>query len=268
MTLDGDLLRLEHSDGREAEIVITTGPADQAPWVGVPDVFLECSGERTARERSEPFLVRNTKVVIISATSYDADATLLAGFNDSDFNPEKDKIVSFGSCTVNGFVPLAAFLNDTFGIKASAVNVVHNIQRHRLAGFNTLQRKFCTLEKMGSVFLPFLTEDNFIVTYTVVPYDGASMLDFTFRFNSPVSRDDLLKALKSATSVEGKLSGLYGLIPKDTGPAAHILSPYSAVIVEEGVHVKGDTAYLFSYFYNEGTARYHGLVNRIVTRLT
>lgn len=262
-TLDGDILCLLTPEGRAEHITVTHGPAETMPWLGEPDILLECSGARQEAERCRPFLTGNTKIVVISATSYDAEGTFLYGHNHEALRLGKHRIISYGSCTVNGYIPLAAYLDKGFGIEESVVNVVHNVQLYRLPAFHTLQRKFCTLEKIGPKFLPFLRKNNFIVNYTVVPYEGVSTMDFAFRFRKPVSREKLMETLKKAFGARGALEGLYGMIENDTGPEAHVRTRFSAVIVEDAIQIRGKTAHLFSYFYNEGTARYHELVSYI-----
>ena len=66
-----------------------------------------------------------TKLVIISATSWDVDKTIIYGFNHKDFS-NNYKIISYGSCTVNAYVPIANFINEQYSIIDSDVNVVHN----------------------------------------------------------------------------------------------------------------------------------------------
>ena len=83
---------------------------------------------------------------------------------------------------MNAFVPLGSFMNKLYGILDADVNVVHNIQKYRLKDNNTLNRKFCTLEKSGPQLLKFLNKKNFTVNYTVVPYTGVSIIDFRFHF--------------------------------------------------------------------------------------
>src|SRR3989338_5961527 len=79
VSLDGDILRVSRPEGRSAHIPITTVRADQEPWLGLPRLFFECRGALEEAERCKPFLTGNTKVVITSPTSFDADATILAG---------------------------------------------------------------------------------------------------------------------------------------------------------------------------------------------
>ena len=80
------------------------------------------------------------------------------------------------------YVPLANYLNKMFKVLDSDVNVIHNIQTYKLKNYNTLTRKFCTLEKSGLNLLDFLDNKNFKVNYTIIPYDGVSIMDFRFNF--------------------------------------------------------------------------------------
>jgi glyceraldehyde 3-phosphate dehydrogenase len=267
----GNTLLIQDPSGRTVHIVLSNSPAEQVSWLGTPDLLLECSGKRSASaELCQPFLVGKTKTVIVSATCYDADATLVVGFNHESYDPKAHRVVSYGSCTVNPGVTLTNFMHQFFGVDECVVGVVHNVQKHRLDAreFHTLQRKFCTLEVMAPKMLPFLTKDNFTVNYTVVPWEGASIIDFAFRLKTPGTKSEVLGALKRAMAEGGALDGLLGMVPDDMGPEAHIGSPYSAVIVESQVKMVGPTLHLFCYFYNEGSAiRLHELAKYISTRL-
>ncbi len=265
--LAGNILAIQEPTGRTEHIVLTTGPAEQAAWLGRPDLFFECSGKRSlSADLCRSFLTGRTKVVIVSATCYDADATLIMGFNHESYKPGVHKVISYGSCTVNPGVTLAHFLNEAFGVEECSVHVIHNVQKHRLDSgeFHTLQRKFCTLERMAPELLSFLTPGNFIVKYTVVPWEGASIMDFAFRFKNSTTRAKSIDALKRSIGEGGALEGLFGMVPKDTGPEVHVGSPYSAVIVESEVKLVGNTLHVFCYFYNEGSGiRMHELASHI-----
>jgi glyceraldehyde 3-phosphate dehydrogenase len=270
--LSGHTLLLQEPDGRKHHIILTNGPIEQASWLGEPDLFFECSGSRSASsELCRPFLIGKTQVVIVSATCYDADTTLIVGFNHENYEPGAHKVISYGSCTVNPGVPLSEFFNAAFGVKGCTVNVIHNVQKHRLdlGESHTLQRKFCTLERVAPLFLPFLTKTNFTVNYTVIPWEGASIIDFSYYLDRPPTRDDLISALHAAIGKGGPLQGLIGIIASDSGPEVHIGSPFSAVIVESEVKMLGDTAHLFCYFYNEGSSvRMHELASYVACRLS
>lgn len=266
--IEADTLRIRERDGTDHVIPYTNVPYADIPWVGQTDAVLECSGKVTDAALCQRYLRGGTKLVLISATSWNADQTLVYGFNHEDFDGARHRIISYGSCTVNGYVPLASYLHGRFGIVDSDVNVVHNIVMHRLPEHRTLQRKFCTLERSGPNLLPFLElERNFAVTYTVVPWGGVSMIDFRFRLEKPIDRPGIIADLQQAFAKGGRLHGLYAMDEADLGPQVHNRTPYSAVLIKEGIKVRGDNVYLQAYFDTENSVnRYHDLADYLLPR--
>jgi glyceraldehyde 3-phosphate dehydrogenase len=266
--LSADSLLITAADGATRAIQYTNAPLAAIPWRGEPGVVFECSGKATEAARCRTYLTGRTQLVLISATSWDADLTLIYGFNHEAFAPERHRIVSYGSCTVNAYVPLAHWLHERYGIVDSDVNVVHNIVLHRLSQHNTLQRKVCTLERSAPLLLPFLDESrNFVVTYSVVPWAGVSMIDFRFRLARPAPREEIEAALAEAFA-SGGLKDLYRLVPHDEGPEAHQCTWASAVLVADGIKVRGDNVYLPGYFDTENSVnRFLDLANAVIPRL-
>lgn len=257
----GSILRFLEADGTVHEIEYSNSPKDKIPWVGQPEYFLECSGKNTVKKDCLGFLAGKTKMVAISATSWDCDKTVVYGFNHNDYSPEKDKVISYGSCTVNAYVPLGKYMHDKYGILDSDVNVIHNIQEYRMADNYTLNRKFCTLEKSGPALLNFLDEHNFVVNYTVVPYTGVSIIDFRFHFDKCPLKDEFVADLEHSIH-EGELKGLYGLDEVDIGPEVHNCTTFSSVFIKEGIKVINNSVYLPAYFDNENSVnRYYDLIN-------
>lgn len=261
VSLSGGSLIFKGQDGTKKVIEYANNQKDQIPWVGKPDILLECSGKNTAAKDCEKYLVGNTKLVAISATSWDAKS-LIYGFNHSDYNKEM-KVISYGSCTVNAYVPLANYINMKYGIEESDANFVHNVPNYKLRDFNTLQRKFCTLEKSGPNLLGFISQNNFTVNYTVVPYDGVSMLDFRFKLKKNISRRELIEDLQSAF-LKGGLALLYGFQESDKGPEIHKFTPHSAVFIKDNTRIINGNLYLHGYFDNENSVnRYFDIINYI-----
>ena len=150
-----------------------------------------------------------------------------------------------------------------YGIVDADVNVVHNIQKYRLKSNDTLNRKFCTLEKSGPQLLKCLSKKNFSVNYTVVPYTGVSMIDFRFRLKKCPTLNQLIMTLENAI-YEGQLKGLYNMHDADRGPEVHNCTPFSAVFIKENLKIVKDQVYIFSYFDNENSVnRYYDLANYI-----
>ena len=112
----GSIIRFISADGKSHEVEYTNFSKDDIPWVGKPDYFLECSGKNTVKEDCQGFLTGNTKTVAISATSWDCDKVLVYGFNHKDYQAKDDKVISYGSCTVNAYLPIAQYMHNKYGI--------------------------------------------------------------------------------------------------------------------------------------------------------
>ena len=259
--IDGKIRILE-PNGTVHEIVYTNKKKKEIPWLGKPDILFECSGKNTVRKDCLDFLTGETKLVIISATSWDADKTLVYGFNHDSF-ARKYKVISYGSCTVNAFTPLAAFIDKKYGLENADVNVIHNIQKYRVDENYTLNRKFCTLEKSAVELLECINENNFVVNYTVIPYTGVSTIDYRFSLNNCPSIDQFLFDIEASIK-DGDLHGLYDIHEVDIGPEVHNCSTFSSVFIKEGIKVIDDQVYIFSYFDNENSVnRFYDLANYI-----
>lgn len=255
-------------DRFEHIIRYTNCEAEALPWIGKPDLLFECSGKRTQATDCAHYMTGSTQRVIISATSWDADKTLVYGFNQHEFDAEKHRIISYGSCTVNAYVPLAQFVHQQFGVLESDVWIAHNVPAYRLSSHQTLQRRPCTLQLSAPNLLPFIAaKRNFFVTYTILPYSGVSMIDFRFRLRDSVDRLLFVDRIRQAT-INGPLAHLYTIEEGDRGPHVHQGSPFSAILIESGIELLGDNSYLQGYFDTENSAtRYFDLVNYLGRRL-
>ena len=231
--------------------------------MGATDLFLEASGLHVAAEDCRGFLCGETLQVLISATAETADQTLIYGFNHDDWTP-RCRIVSYGSCTVNAYVPLAAWIHDRYGVLDSDVNVIHNSPEHPMC--KTPERSTCTLERSGPSLLEFLMTENFAVNYTIVPYSGVSIIDFRFRTRRPVSRDVFVSDLHAAFEAS-PLESLYAIEETDTGPEPHVCTPYSAVFIADRIRARGDNLYLQAYLDTENSAnRFFDLADYVSRR--
>jgi glyceraldehyde 3-phosphate dehydrogenase len=261
----GDLLIILQPNGTRHQILYTNKEQKLIPWIGKPDIFLECTGKYTESKYSTTYLKKNTKLVLISATSWDPDATLVFGYNHEEYNSNL-KVISYGSCTVNAFIPFANWVNSKYKIEDSDVNVIHNIQEYRVRENNTLNRKFCTLEKSAKLMMDSINDDNFTVIYTVIPYTGVSSIDFRFKLNEKVNREEVLRDLEDAIN-HGSLKGLYGLDEKDIGPEVHNCTTFSTVFIKEGIKCLNGNLYVQGYFDNENSVnRFFDLTNFISSK--
>lgn len=253
----GNQLLLTRADGVRHSIDFFTGPAPEAPWLGKPTMWLECSGRYTQAAAAAGFCCGATRQVLVSATSPDADQTIVMGLNEADYSA-KSRVISYGSCTVNAFVPLADYLHRCFMVREAEVHVIHNVPCHRLVEYPQPVRTSCTLEAMAPNLLPWLPPERFFVCYTMIPYTGPSLVDFRFELGSMPNLEDVRQALYCPDS---SLAPRYRFPVEDCGVGAVAGQPYNAVIPRDGINLVDDCLRLRGYFDNENSAvRYMELV--------
>jgi glyceraldehyde 3-phosphate dehydrogenase len=121
------------------------------PWAdfGV-DVAVESTGVFTDATKASGHLEAGASRVVISAPTSGADATIVIGVNESDFDPERHRVVSNASCTTNCIVPMVKVLESAFGLERGLMTTVHastndqnlldlahrDLRRARAAGVN------------------------------------------------------------------------------------------------------------------------------------
>ena len=271
--IEGDDILISRPPGDTFRIQFSTSSTDinSISWLGEPDLILECSG-RFAEfpDQCNSYLIGNTKHVAISATSFGSDKTLVYAYNHHEFDPEKHKIVSYGSCTVNAYFVLADFINKKYGVHNSDVSVTHNMQGYKLDDPHNhiLFRKGCTLEKSAPLLMDFVTSENFFVDYIVGPFTNVSAISFRFEVKNKVERDELVKTMVDACH-KGELEGLYDVEEVFLGDSnAYNCTPFSSVFTKDGINVRGNNIYLQGYFDNENSVnRYYDLSQYIAEKM-
>ena len=258
----------------EYEIIFSNKASDEITWLGEPEVFMECTGKYADAKKARNFKIGKTKKVVISATSLNSDSTLIYGFNHESYR-EKDEVISYGSCTVNAYIVLANYLNTKYEVSSSDVNVIHNIPEYQLSSEGkiitpglpevSILRKSCTLSEVAPILLNFVSDKNFNVNYTLIPYTGVSLIDF--RFSLKKNSDKFWENFSSAC-LDGELKNLYHISEKDLGPETYQNTEFSSVIIKENSYIKGNNLYLSAYFDNENSVnRYYDLVNYISNQI-
>ena len=267
ISLKNEILLIKNKkDDNVFEIVCTNSNSEKIDWIGKPKIFFEASGKNTLKKDCLKFLKDNTSHVVISATSTDADQTLIYSYNHDKFE-FNNKVISYGSCTVNAYVPLANYINKNYSIIDSDVNIVHNIPAYKLDNFNTIKKKICTLEKSGPKLLNFLNNNNFNVNYVLIPYTGVSSIDVRFQIEDKIILEKFIEDLKKNIE-NGSLKNIYGYSNKDADPNTFNLTKNSMEIIIPNIVIKDHNIYIHGYFANENSAnRFFDLPNHIIKKL-
>lgn len=113
-------------DGKKYPIVGEKEPA-KLPWSTYNvDVVIECTGRFADAEGMRQHLTAGAKRVVLSAPAKgDGVGTFLIGVNHNQYNGEE--MVNNASCTTNCIAPIAAIVEEKFGIAKALMTTIHSV---------------------------------------------------------------------------------------------------------------------------------------------
>lgn len=177
------------------------------------DVVIESTGAFTTQEKIQPHLDSGAKAVMLSAPFKDeaSGATYVLGVNLNDTEGEKlENIVSNASCTTNCIAPVAAIIEETFGIQKAMMTTIHSYtsdQSIQDGGHKDYRRARAAAQNIISTSsgatiaaaktIPAL-EGIFNGLAIRVPTSVGSLSDFTFLLKRDTTVEEVNNALKQA----------------------------------------------------------------------
>ncbi|MFA7208913.1 MAG: type I glyceraldehyde-3-phosphate dehydrogenase [Parcubacteria group bacterium] len=113
-------------DGKRIKYLSEPAP-EKLPWhdLGV-DVVLECTGIFEDREKAQKHLLAGARKVVLSAPPKGDIPVYILGINEHEYDPEKDNIISNGSCTTNCLAPMIKVLDENFGVEKGFMTTTHS----------------------------------------------------------------------------------------------------------------------------------------------
>ncbi len=98
------------------------------PWKDLEvDVVIESTGHFTKTEDAKKHIQAGAKKVVISAPTKSVDAdTFVLGVNNEKLQ-NSTVVVSNGSCTTNNITPVAAIIENHFGIEKAMMTTIHSL---------------------------------------------------------------------------------------------------------------------------------------------
>ena len=185
------------------------------PWRDLNvDVVIESTGFFTTPEKIQPHIEAGAKSVILSAPFKDEQsaATYVLGVNLNEQDGEKlENVVSNASCTTNCIAPVAAIIEETFGIEKAMMTTIHgytsdqnvhdgghkDYRRARAAAQNIIPTSSgATIAAAKAI--PSL-QGIFNGLAIRVPVAVGSLSDFTFLLKRDVTVEEVNAALKQAS---------------------------------------------------------------------
>lgn len=260
LLVNGDRICVRH----EADVM-------QLDWAALGvDLVLECSGQMTTRDEAEQHLRRGAKKVLISNPADSAvDRTIVYGLNQKQLL-SSDRIVSNGSCSTNGLLPILTLMDEAFGIDAGVTTTIHSamndqpvidayhsdLRRTRAAGQSIIPVD-TSLPKGIERLMPQLA-GKIESLHVRVPTINVSALDISLQLCQSVDVTRVNQLLQAAA--EGSLRGILGITYEAHASIDFNHDSRSVVVDASQTRVSGDRLVkLLAWFDNEW-----GFANRML----
>ena len=268
----------EYEAGVENERVIIDGQAlsyssnaaiDETDWSGC-DIVIEATGKHHKRpETLQHYFDQGVKKVIVAAPTEGA-LNIVYGINDDQYDPAKNHLLSAASCTTNCLAPLVKVMHEKVGIVHGCMTTIHNITNTQTIvdkGHKDLRRA----RACGQSLIPTTTGSAKAITRIFpelegklnghavrVPLLNASLTDFVFEAERPVSADEINGYFQAAA--EGELTGILGYEERPLVSVDYLNDPRSSIVDALSTMVINKTQVkVYAWYDNEW-----GYVNRMM----
>lgn len=252
-------------DKKKIPVIAEKDPS-HLPWTKYNvDVVLECSGRFTERELAATHLHAGAKRVVISAPAKEVP-TFLMGVNHESYESHQS-IINNASCTTNSIAPVAAIIDEFFGIQKAMMTTVHSVtaeqnivdglppalhpdlRRARSALVNIVPTS-TGAAKATTEALPQL-KNKFDGIAIRVPSIDVSLSDFTFVLKKKTSVEAVNAALKKAAN-SPRWKGILGVTDEPLVSSDFIGSSFSSVVDLSMTRVvDGDLVKVLAWYDNE-----------------
>lgn len=256
-------------DGRILKVLTERDPK-ALPWgaLGV-DLVIESTGIFTDRDKAAMHLEGGAPLVIVSAPSNGADATIVYGVNHNDFKRGTHKVISNASCTTNCFVPMVKVLDDAFGVENGLMTTIHaytgdqslvdgphsDLRRARGAAINIVPTS-TGAARATSLVLESM-KGKLDGTSLRVPVPTGSITDFVANLKKPASVEEINAAFQKAAS--GPLKGILEYTDAPIVSSDIVTNSHSCIFDSDLTMSMGSLVKVLGWYDNEW-----GYSNRLV----
>lgn len=252
---------------------------ENLPWskYGV-DVVIESTGRFTDAESMKQHLTAGAKAVVLSAPSKSEEvSTFLIGVNHSQYNGAQ--LINNASCTTNCIAPVAAIIEEKFGIVKALMTTIHSVTAEQnLVDGPPPGGKAGDLRRARSGFMNMIptTTGAAIATTEVIPslkglFDGrairvptliGSITDFTLLLKAKTTVEEVNETFKQAAQSE-RWKGIVAITDEPI-VSSDIVGRSESSIVDLGLTqlIDGDFLKVFAWYDNEW-----GYSNRLVEQV-
>ncbi|MEI6298897.1 MAG: type I glyceraldehyde-3-phosphate dehydrogenase [Actinomycetota bacterium] len=256
-------------DGKVLKVLTERDPK-ALPWgaLGV-DLVIESTGIFTDRDKAAMHLEGGAPLVIVSAPSNGADATIVYGVNHNDFKRGTHTVISNASCTTNCFVPMVKVLDDAFGVENGLMTTIHaytgdqslvdgphsDLRRARGAAINIVPTS-TGAARATSLVLESM-KGKLDGTSLRVPVPTGSITDFVANLKKPASIEEINAAFKAAAT--GPLKGILEYTDAPIVSSDIVTNSHSCIFDSDLTMSMGSLVKVLGWYDNEW-----GYSNRLV----
>ncbi len=236
------------------------------PWkeLGV-DYVIEATGLFTKHDDAKKHLDAGAKRVLLSAPTKTPDQvpTYAYKVNHTNYDPDKDKIVSNASCTTNCLAPVAKVVWDEFGIDEALMTTIHAATATQPTQDGPSKKDFRGGRNAYTNIIPASTGAAKAVALCIpelkgkitgmafrVPTADVSVVDLTVRTTKSTSLAEINAAMKAAA--EGPMIGVLGYTDEQVVSSDFISDPRSSVFDSlAGIQLSGNFFKVVTWYDNE-----------------
>jgi glyceraldehyde 3-phosphate dehydrogenase len=258
-------------EGKHIVVLSETDPA-KLPWADHKiDVVIESTGFFVDPAKARAHLEAGARKVVLSAPAKGEGATTIVLGVNEDKLPEASDIISNASCTTNCITPVAAVVENNFGIEKAMMTTVHSYtasQRLQDAPAKDLREARNAAENIvptttgasiaAGLALPSL-QGIFGGMSIRVPTPVVSIADFVIITKKTVSVDEVNAAFKAAAK-EPYYQGILDVSDEPLVSSDYIGNSHSAIVdLKLTAVVGGNMLKVVAWYDNEW-----GYSNRLV----
>ena len=258
VTVDGETMdygrgKIRFSSERDPRLI---------PWQDLDvDIVMECTGNFTDRDKAAAHFDNGSKRVLVSAPANNADLTVVYGINHDQITADHH-VVSNASCTTNCLAPVAAVLDEAFGIESGFMTTIHSytgdqptldknhkdLYRARAAATNMIPTTTGAARAVALV-LPQLKGKLDGVAIRV-PTANVSAVDLTFQTQKAVSVEAINDAIRQAA--DGPLKGILGYTDEQLVSSDFNHDPHSSIFhMDQTKVMENGLCRVLSWYDNE-----------------
>lgn len=242
------------------------------PWkdLGV-DIVIESTGLFVDPQKAKVHITAGAKKVIISAPAKgDGSTTIILGVNEEAIE-KAGEIINCGSCTTNCVTPVAAILENSFGIEKAMMTTVHSYTANQRL-LDAPAKDWREARNAATNIVPTITGASISVPQALPSLDGVfeglsirvptpvvSILDIVVVTKRDVTVEEVNKSFKQAAA-DPFYQGIVAVTDEELVSSDFIGNSHSAIVDLPLTHVVGgNMVKVVAWYDNEW-----GYCNRLV----